>query len=394
MQIGTRLTELLGAFNTLVCSGQRAKARKQAATGSLEGNGYSDVLNGPCLLPSAESSRKAKSKTRTLEQLPHDILGIILSKLAFQDPASFIDATYACRVFEALASDRRLDLWKRICHSHSQPLGDTEKARAFKIAVCSFGGYESVVKARWNERTPADRSAFRKMRSFLGSKRSPPTRTLFLVRSPQGELLMWAVFKNGITDPSAGINWSFGMKAPLQLLMESSGIEEGIAGLLNGDHRASIIKDQHGSAVLLESYLQLISGASAPVFLRGPDAIRFQLFEPLAYDAGKMIGFNGAKIISEHAACRLAGNVSVSFFVSADLDISSNIGGQKEENGTLQVRSSNWRFRFKVCYFIDPADIARKFVDKSLRCDWPWRLMIDSSGWRDFPVSSFPELPW
>ncbi|GAQ77911.1 hypothetical protein KFL_000050470 [Klebsormidium nitens] len=191
---------------------------------------------------------RAAENGSALHELPLDVLAIILSKLAVQDPPSFIDATYACRTFQNIASDEQLSLWKKMFHEREQFPAECSEAKAFEDAIKGFSGYRNLVIVRWEKQKKKELSSV-KSKSAEGNA-CPQIRLLFLVKSLQKRIILWGVANQEAMEPGPVRQRTLGsnqetafdfnsLESRLKLASRNAGMELGLANISTKAEKSS-----------------------------------------------------------------------------------------------------------------------------------------------------------
>ncbi|GAQ84612.1 hypothetical protein KFL_001970130 [Klebsormidium nitens] len=158
----------------------------------------------PC---KSEQSFEQK-QSATMEILPGELVRVVLSKLAAQDPPSLLRATCACKaIYREVEGDSKF--WKDGFFGGDSDIGEHCKDESLEAEILLVGGYKRLVKARWEvtESSGFERSrellspCSSKTSSFDGS-REINVKYLVLVRD-QKRLILWGFLK---FTPSGDVN--------------------------------------------------------------------------------------------------------------------------------------------------------------------------------------------
>lgn len=127
--------------------------------------------------------------------LPDEALFNIFSKLALQDPATLLAASAACKNFHTVASSHA-SLWRSAFYGLSDPPDSQEpEAAAFQDVVKHFGGYETLVRARWAKQASARKktelACFEESLTKLQIGSQYDVRLLVFLRTTQGRLCLY-----------------------------------------------------------------------------------------------------------------------------------------------------------------------------------------------------------
>jgi hypothetical protein len=130
-------------------------------------------------------------------RLPVELIAKIMSTLAREDLPSFFKAACACKHLHRVPT-LHPELWKEAFYGPVEPTQDNCGAKALVEAVERFGGYERLVRARWETRAVSNGPGSEQVdRPEVESvSECPAASFLFLLRDLKGRLLMWGISDN------------------------------------------------------------------------------------------------------------------------------------------------------------------------------------------------------
>ncbi|GAQ92358.1 hypothetical protein KFL_009920020 [Klebsormidium nitens] len=137
-----------------------------------------------------------------METLPSDVVSVVLHKLAVQDPRSLVRATCACKTFHREVEQNR-GVWKDAFFGRDSSFGDHCKDENIEAEILALGGYEQLVKVRWDvpgKFLSRQKQGPRSVTGNGGSVRDSSDREFHLnkilvVLREEGRLLLWGLFK-------------------------------------------------------------------------------------------------------------------------------------------------------------------------------------------------------
>lgn len=277
---------------------------------------------------------EASSCDEGLHTLPADVLLIILSKLAAQDPPSFGASTRACKIFMTVASDEELCLWKKILFGSDYLPKDTSEMQAFDQAVAKFGGYKSLVKARWRKPCFTSHSQLSSSEEKKTDEEGNPcqqNQCLFLFRTLQGRLVMWGFCEDhikGLDDLHLNLQQEvlkrgftlFDMGVFLHFISQDRDWEEALLKTWRQVNNVTN-KDARQKVLVLEMF-SLPPDESAPLYMRFPESVYFSKVENRYFDAKERLwlGGKGTMLWASAGSEIWKEEMSISFSITARLE--------------------------------------------------------------------------
>lgn len=347
-----------------------------------------------------DTGTEAAKDGSNLQELPFDILFIILSKLAVQDPSFFIEATRACRTFQNIASAGQLCLWKKIFYEREKTPDGTLEARAFEDAIERFAGYQKLVIARWGKQKIKEPCSTKETSAEEIS--SPQMRLLLIVRSLQRRTILWGVANQKGSSMLGPVRQRLlrgnqettfemiSLQSHLQLTSHNSDMEEGLARVWTAIEKSNFGRVKY--ALLLDIFI-LPDGATLPLYMRHPSPMRLYSSVNPKFEEDNGFCFDGsARTFSSWTVGSkpFMEDVSLSAVLSGRLEKPEGTGQKCQKRGQQRcsVRTKDWKIKLSAsCRLVLSNSKDTSWTDKGfLRHSWFRKRMIR---WLTFE-DSFP----